>query len=157
MKAMNLRTVLVACLFSLSAACASSAQVDAPDGFAELEETEDYGYRATSAEGVVIGVRTESNDPHGNLSFWTSAIDHKLRKSGYTPMLEAPIAVESEHGLAGKRLRYKSAQSGRPHEYWVTVFVTDSKVILVEAAGDEAFFDAKVQKQIEAATKTVKT
>ena len=154
---MNVRSILLACLFSVSAACANGAQVDAPDGFAELEETEDYSYRATSAEGVVIGVRAESNDPHGNLSFWTSAIDHKLRKSGYTPILEAPLSVESAHGLAGKRLRYKSTQGGRPHEYWVTVFVTDAKVILVEAAGDEAFFEAKVQKQIEIATKTIES
>ena len=154
---MNLRSILLGLTLAFSAACATGAQVDAPDGFAELEETDDYTYRATSAEGVVIGVRTESNDPRGNLSFWTSAIDHKLRKSGYSPIHEAPISVESEHGLAGKRLRYTSDQGGRPHEYWVTVFVTDSKVILVEAAGDEAFFNAKVQKQIEAATNTIKS
>lgn len=154
---MKTRTILLSLCFSLLAACTSGARVDAPDGFAELDDdSEAYTYRATSAEGVVIGVRTESNDPHGNLSFWTSAIDHKLRKAGYAALHEEPVSFESAGGLVGKRLRYKSVQAGRPHEYWVTVFVTDSKVILVEAAGDEAFFDAKVQKQIDAATKTVK-
>lgn len=154
---MKLRAILTAALFVTTAACSNGAHVTAPDGFAELDSSEDYSFRATSAEGVVIAVRTEANEPRGNLAFWTSAIDHRLQKSGYVPQAEGAVAVASEAGLPGKRLRYKLENAGRPHEYWVTVFVTDTRVIVVEAAGDRDFFDASVQKQIEIATKTIKT
>ena len=144
-------------LFLLSVACSSGARVSAPDGFAELDEGETYSYRATNAAGVVIAVRTEDNNPRGNLDFWTNAVDLKLKKSGYAAMTEEAGKVSSESGLDGRRLRYHTQKDGRPHEYWVTVFVTEDKVIVVEAAGDEAFFDKKTQKRIEAAVKTVKS
>jgi hypothetical protein len=154
---MNLRSFLLPlALFAATPAC-HSAHVEAPDGFAELEEHGDYDFRATSAAGVVIAVRAEKNDPRGNLAFWTSAIDHKLKKSGYVPTLEKPRAVETRTGLAGKQLKYKMNNGGRPHEYWISVFVTDGEVFVVEAAGDEAFFDPSVEKQIDAATATLET
>ena len=51
---MKLRAILTAALFATTAACSSGAHVTAPDGFAELDSSEDYSFRATSAEGVVI-------------------------------------------------------------------------------------------------------
>lgn len=153
----SLKILALAPLFLLSMACSSGARVSAPDGFAELEEGETYSYRATNAAGVVIGVRTEDNNPRGNLDFWTHAVDLKLKKSGYSALAEEATKVSSEKGLDGRRLRYRTQKDGRTHEYWVTVFVTDDKVIVVEAAGDEAFFDAKTQKRIEAAVKTVES
>lgn len=152
---MKLPSFLLALPFVLALGCHSGAHLSAPDGFAELEPGDAYSYRATSAAGVVIGVRSEKNDPRGNLEFWTSAVDLKLRKAGYSPMDEKPAKVAAEGGLEGKRVRYTIDRSGRPHEYWVTVFVTDSRVIVVEAAGDHAYFDKETQREIEAATKTV--
>ena len=35
------------------------------------------------------------------------------------------------------------SRSGRQHAYWVTVFVTEDKVVTVEAGGDESFFDSR--------------
>jgi len=153
----SLKILLVAPLFLLSVACGPSARVTAPDGFAELDEVDTYSYRATSAAGVVIGVRTEDNNPRGNLQFWTNALDLKLKKSGYTALSDAPVKVSSKAGLEGRRLRYQTQKDGRNHEYWVTVFVTEANVIVVEAAGDEAYFDAATKKQIEAATQTVES
>jgi hypothetical protein len=153
----SLKILLVAPLFLLSVACGSGARLAPPDGFAELEDGDTYSYRATSAAGVVIGVRTEDNNPHGNLEFWTNALDLKLKKSGYAAISDAPTKVSSKAGLEGRRLRYQTKREGRTHEYWVTVFVTDASVIVVEAAGDEAFFDGATKKQIEAATQTVQT
>lgn len=153
----SLKILLVAPLLLLSVACGPSARVTAPDGFAELSEGDTYSYRATSAAGVVIGVRIEDNNPRGNLQFWTNALDLKLKKSGYTALGEAPIKVSSKAGMEGRRLRYQTQKDGRNHEYWVTVFVTEANVIVVEAAGDEAYFDAATKKQIEAATQTVES
>jgi hypothetical protein len=153
----SLKILSLAPIFLLAVGCNSGARVSAPDGFAELDEGETYSYRATNAAGVVIGVRTEDNNPRGNLDFWTSAVDLKLKKSGYAAVSEEAAKVSSETGLDGRRLRYRTQKDGRTHEYWVTVFVTEDKVIVVEAAGDEAYFDAKTQKRIEAAVKTVKS
>lgn len=153
----SLKILALAPLFSICIACSSGARVSAPDGFAELDEGDTFSYRATNAAGVVIGVRTEDNNPRGNLDFWTNAVDLKLKKSGYAAMTEEASKVSSDTGLDGRRLRYHTQKDGRTHEYWVTVFVTEDKVIVVEAAGDEAYFDKKTQTRIEAAVKTVKS
>ncbi len=151
-----LRSLLFVPVLLLAAACSPTAQLAPPDGFAQVDPGEAYDYRATSAAGVVIGVRAERNDPKGNLDFWTAALDHKLKKAGYSAVDDKPAKVSSASGLTGKRQRYQISKNGRGHEYWVTVFVTESEVIVVEAAGDEAYFDASTKKQIEAATLTVK-
>lgn len=149
------KTWLRAPVFLMAAACSSGAHLAPPSGFAELEASDNYSYRATSAAGVVIGVRTEENRPHGNLEFWKNALDLKLKRSGYAPLPDAETKVSSNAGLEGRRLGYQISKDSRIQEYWLTVFVTDRNVIVVEAAGDGAFFDANTKKQIEAATATV--
>lgn len=148
----------IAPLFALLlvAGCSQKPQLEAPDGFAELEPGDAYLYRATNASGVVIAVRAEDNDPHGNLEFWTAALDNRLKKSGYGATSEAPEKITTDTGLVGRRLKYSIDRSGRRHEYWVTVFVTDSRVVVIEAAGDEAYFNADAEKQIDVAMKSVK-
>ena len=152
----SLKIFALAPLFLLAIGCSSGARVSAPEGFAELDEGETYSYRATNAAGVVIAVRTEDNDPRGNLEFWTSALDYKLHNAGYVALDKLPSKVKSDAGLDGRRLRYEIQRNGRPHEYWVTVFVTTGEVVVVEAAGDQAFFDLDAKKQIDAAVRTIK-
>ncbi|MBK6518941.1 MAG: hypothetical protein IPG04_33560 [Polyangiaceae bacterium] len=152
---MNRLHLLVIAPFMLLAACARSAHLDAPEGFAELEPGKTYAYRATSASGVVIAVRSEDNDLKGNIEFWTAALDYRLQKSGYTAVDQAPEKITTDKGAVGRRLRYERERNGRPHEYWVAVFVSEGRVIVVEAAGDKAFFDGKTKKQIEAAVHSV--
>lgn len=139
----------------LLTACTRAAHLDAPEGFAELEAGEPYAYRATSASGVVIAVRSEDNDLKGNLDFWASALDYRLQKSGYVAVDKAPEKITTDKGAVGRRLRYERERNGRPHEYWVAVFVSDGRVVVVEAAGDKAFFDGDTKKQIDAAVKSV--
>ena len=126
---------------ALLAGCTHDFTIDTPDGFAPLDDQTTYDYRATDAEGVVLGVREKANDPHGDLAFWSGALDAHLRRQGYRAV-EA-TAVESSDGVAGRQLRYTVSRSGRQHAYWVTVFVTADKVVTVEAGGDEAFFDTR--------------
>lgn len=152
---LRLRLALFAPLMLAAAACHSGSRVVPPDGFAEMDSGESYSYRATNASGVVIAVRTEDNNPKGNLDFWTAALDYKLQKSGYSKLEEAPEKVTTEAGVVGQRLRYEVSRGGRPHEYWVTVFVTSSRVIVVEAAGDKAFFNGETQKRIATAVQSV--
>lgn len=125
----------------LLAGCTHDFTIDTPDGFAPLDDQQTYDYRATDAEGVVLGVREKANDPRGDLAFWSGALDAHLRRQGYRAV--DAKSVQSGDGIEGRQLRYTVSRSGRQHAYWVTVFVTDDKVVTVEAGGDEAFFEER--------------
>ena len=147
-------SLLSAPLFALAvAACHPNAQLQAPDGFAQLDGQKSYDWRAASAQGVVLAVRTEPNEPRANVDFWTDAIDLRLRGSGYTA--EARKDVESASGVAGKQLRYSRVEEQRTYRYWLTIYVTGNHVYVVEAGGDKESFDP-AQKLVERAVTTVK-
>jgi hypothetical protein len=129
----------------LATACGPSARLAAPSGFAHLDG--DYDDRVTSPRGVVVGARIEANKPRANLDFWAEAIDLRLRAQGYAP--EEPKDVKAKNGIPGKSLRYTYWDGTRQNRYWVDVFATDQRIILVEAAGDKSDFDA-AKDQLEA-------
>lgn len=148
MRAMNLRTLTLSAMLSLGAlsqGCASF-HMNTPSGFAELDANDDFDYRATNAEGVVVAVRSERNALHGNLEFWSRAIDERLRGQGYAPDGDAR-PVTNASGLEGVQRRYVRDLGGRPLRYWVTVFRRPSgflrrdRVFVVEAGGDREVFD----------------
>jgi len=143
-------TTLIAIAFSVVAAACDA--ITPPPGFARLDSNDDYSWRATSAEGVVLGVRKENNDPKGNLDFWASAVRYELERKGYERIDTDPI--RSLDGVDGRRLRYRTTRGGRPFVMWATVFVTDSRVVIVEAGGDEAHFTS-VQKAVDQAIRSV--
>lgn len=134
-------SIAAAALMMLSAlaGCSRGFAITTPSGFAELEGQEHYGYRATNAEGLVLAVRKESNAPHGDLTFWSGAVDAHLRRNGYAAKKAAD--VKSADGVDGRQIRYTSKRGGRPHVFWVTVFVTADAVVTVEVGGDEAHFE----------------
>ena len=119
-------------------ACGRGFAIETPAGFAELEGQKDYGYRATTAEGVVLAVRKKQNRPFGDLGFWAGAVDAHVRRLGYSAIEGRD--VKSADGVEGKQVRYNASFEGRPHAFWATVFVTDSAVVTVETGGDAEFF-----------------
>jgi hypothetical protein len=128
------------CLAALVATgCGPGFLLKTPEGFVELEDQEEYAYRATSAQGVVLAVRAQPNRPKGNLGFWTDAIDIKLRNIGYTAVEAKDIKTKS--GASGKQLRYTRLIYDSPHVFWMTVFVTPNEVFVVETGGDERNFE----------------
>jgi len=142
--------LLLAC-----AACGPRATVQTPSGFAELEDQQEYVYRAATADGVALSVRAEKNQPHGNLDFWALALDGQLRRVGYAP--EGPAAeVHTQSGLSGRETRYTRVENGRKYRFWLAVFVTERRVWVVEAGGDEervkGAVPAGIQKAIESLT-----
>jgi hypothetical protein len=140
-----MKTERIAFLFTLlfAAACTHGARLETPSGFATLEGSGAYSYRATSAKGVVLATRTEPNDVKANTEFWAETLDSKLRDKGYVAD-GATRTVKTGKGLSGTQLRYLTSKNGREHRYWVTVFATKSKVFVVEAAGDKEPFDKSV-------------
>lgn len=132
------RLIIGIAIAAQAVACTPNFHIDAPDGFAQLEDQERYDYRATNAEGVVLGVRRKDNDPQGDLAFWSGAVDAHLRRGGYEAVEEHQVTTKN--GVEGRQIRYHRNHQGRQHHYWVTVFVTGDAVYTVEAGGDEAFF-----------------
>ncbi len=128
-----------ACLVLALAGCSRGFVLVTPAGFAELEAQHEYAYRATNAEGVVIAVRREDNRPYGDLAFWTGAVDAHLRRGGY--VADKAVDVQAGNGVPGRQIRYHLARDGREFVFWVSVFVTDADVVVVEAGGDRAHFD----------------
>jgi len=140
-KTMNLaRLTSFAFVLLFAAGCTHGARLETPSGFATLDDSSPYSYRASSAKGVVLATRTEKNDVKANTEFWAETLDAKLRDKGYVAD-GASRAVKTSRGLAGTQLRYVTSKNGRDHRYWVTVFATKSKVFVVEAAGDKEPFD----------------
>ncbi|CAN5872432.1 hypothetical protein BH11MYX4_BH11MYX4_41790 [soil metagenome] len=134
------RLAPIALLLFLAAGCTHGARLETPAGFATLDDSKDYSYRATSAKGVVLATRTEPNEVKANTEFWAETLDARLRDKGYVAD-GAGRPVKTSRGLAGTQLRYVTSKDGREHRYWVTVFATKSKVFVVEAAGDKEPFD----------------
>jgi len=127
--------VLAAGLLTLSGC--TTARVGPPHGFAVIEPGEGYRFRAVSPDGVVVAVRREANDPKGDLAFWSGALDAKLRRDGYRALEARDVEAK---GMKGKQLRYAIDRGGREHSYWVSVFVTPTAVVTVEAGGDHELF-----------------
>lgn len=120
-----------------------------PEHFVSLEESEWSGFatRAVNADGVVLGVRDVENEPKGTLTFWTEAIRNRMRTvRGYALVEERPVRAAT--GEPGLQLRLGRDEGSHTYDYWVTVFVTDDRVLLVEAGGAREEF-AKVKDAID--------
>ena len=130
----SLPTAMLLVAGTLLPACTHHFDATTPAGFVELEHQDRYDYRATSADGLVIGVRELRNEPKGELAFWARAVENRLRSAGGYALLETRD-VKSKDGIAGKELRFGHDEGKTPHLYYVTVFVTPKRIELVELGG----------------------
>jgi hypothetical protein len=111
-----------------------------PPGFVELPESDHYDYRATTADGLVLAVRSLVHDPKGELGFWATAIEKQMREHNGYALLEARD-VKNAEGLAGKQLRFGYDEAKQPHLYYVTIFATDARLYLLEAGGKKQLME----------------
>lgn len=153
----RLCTLTAFCLGSLSIGCGPSFVSQTPPGFVELDnEYDTYDYRATTAEGVVIAVREIENDAEGEPEFWLTAIKNKMRERGGYALLET-VNVKSADGVSGTQLRFGHDDGNNdPHLYYLSVFITPSKIWLVEAGGTKELMTAQAAK-IDQAVSTFRT
>jgi len=152
----TLQRIVLATTLAFATACGRPFDVKTPNGFFELRDQseEGYAYRSTSAEGVVLAVRVVDDDGRGSLAFWEKAITQKIRdERGYA--LLASTDVKAADGTPGRSLRFAHDESGKPFDYWLTVFVGNKRLFIVEAGGDRPAFE-KEKATIEAAITTFK-
>jgi hypothetical protein len=143
---MMMRAALVAVLLGAACGCGKSFQLPTAPGFVKLEDQEPaYDYRATTADGVVIGVREIKHEPKGDTAFWVQAIKNQMRSmAGYALLETKDVATKA--GLKGSQLRFGHDEKGEPLLYYVTVFVTDKYIFLVEFGGSKAQMDRQAQQ-----------
>lgn len=127
-----LRPLLLAALL-LASACGRPFVPPTPGSFTELKDQVGFDYRAVSADGVVLGVQAHPNDPKVDLAFAERAFEQQMQAGGYA-LLEKRD-VKSGNGLTGKQFRLGHDEANNPHLYYVTLFVTDEYVYVLEAGG----------------------
>ncbi|MEM1029710.1 MAG: serine/threonine protein kinase [Myxococcota bacterium] len=147
--------VAAAFLATAPVGCGPGFEAQAPAGFVDLGGTdvddERYDWRATNADGLVLAVRELPHEPSGEASFWLAAIKKRMQQRvGYALLEER--AVRTADGVAGTQLRFGHDEaSGRPHLYYLSVFVTEDAIFLVEAGGTKALMtqhDTEVEQMV---------
>jgi hypothetical protein len=137
--------------------CGPTFDASLPPGFVEIDNDYDaYDWRATSADGLVLGVRVIDHDPVGTPEFWLKAIQNSMRLRGGYALVET-VKVQSGDGVDGTQLRFGHDEaSGNPHLYYLTVFVTPERIYLVEAGGTKQLM-TDAAAAVDAAIKAFRT
>ena len=129
------------------AGCGRPYDVATPAGFVDLEDRYDDGddeYRATTADGVVIGIRAYDNEPYAERAFLVRAIENQLRLGRGYALLETK-EVSAKNGLKGTQMRFGHDQPSGPHLYVLSVFTDEDYVYLHEAAGKKELVEKAEQ------------
>lgn len=141
-----LASVIVLVAASGLAGCGKPYEVARPDGFVELTEDDSrydrraYEYRASTADGVVIGIRAYENKPKVDLALSVRALENRIRLGEGYALLEKKDASAAD-GTKGTTLRFGHDETGGAHVYELTVFVTEDWVYVLEAGGKQELFD----------------
>jgi hypothetical protein len=130
------RPFLLALLACAALGCGRPFTPATPPGFVDLGDDRypDDEYRATTADGLVLGIRAQKNEPEGDLGFWAKVVENRMREAGGYALLEKRD-VKCRSGLAGVQLRFGHDEGRTPHLYYLTVFVDEDHVYLLEAGG----------------------
>lgn len=156
---MKLQHIISIVSLSCALACGPTFEVSTPPEFVELENDYDnYDYRASSADGLVVSVREIDQDTKskGTPEFWLKAIKNRMRERGGYALIKE-IKVKSADGVDGTQLQFgHDEESGKPHLYYVTLFVTEAKLFLLEAGGTKELM-AEGAAHIDAAVRGFST
>ena len=123
--------------------CGKPFDVKTAPGFVALEGQAQHEYRATTPEGVVMGIRVVDDENRGDLGFWTQALVLQLRDSSGYALLDQKDTTSLD-GTKGKLLKFAHDEGGKPYTYWVAVYPAQGRLFIVETGGEnEAFERAK--------------
>lgn len=151
------RVVVLWALGALSlfgTACGRPFDVKTAPGFVELENQGDYAYRATTPEGVIVGVRVIDDEKRGDLGFWTRALVLQMHDvSGYA--LIGTSDVTALDGTPGKLLKFGHDEDNKPYSYWLALYMAQGRLFLVETGGTEEQA-GRFRPQLDWMTKSVK-
>jgi hypothetical protein len=124
------------------AGCGRPFKVETAPGFVELgDQQPEYDYRATTPEGVVVAVKTvDLPDQHQSLDFWVHAVTLEMRDVKGYALLET-VDIVARDGTKGKQLRFGHDEDRKPFVYWLTLYVAQDRLFLVESGGAKDAFE----------------
>jgi hypothetical protein len=133
--------------------CAPSYTFPLPERFVVLEDdgstTTGYVQRATTPDGVVVGLRALEHRVEGTLAFWSEAVVRQLRDHrGYAVLGEEEIQAAT--GQPGRLVRLGRDLDGHAYRYTIAVFVTDDHIWIADAGGREELYVA-LEPEVERA------
>ena len=122
--------------------CGYAFEITPPSSFIELEDQDPtYALRATSAEGLVLGVRELDNDPYGGMEFWVTAVSNELRYSQGYSLLDT-TEVRAATGELGTLLEFGRDDATGSFLYSAALFVSDDYIWVIELGGEEDLYQA---------------
>ncbi len=140
-----------AALLLATVGCGRPFKAATPDGFIEFEDRYDnsttHEYRAATADGVVLSVRSFENDPEADMALAVRALENRVRLGQGYALIDKK-EVTARDGTKGTKLRFGHDEEGGAHLYYVTVFVTEDYVYLLEAGGKKDLVE-KADKSID--------
>jgi hypothetical protein len=133
---MNRVLILVVLAGLVSAAGCNLRALSLPPDFIKVDKADlgAYTVRGVSADGVVVGLRSEPNPEGGTLGFWTEAIVNRLvRERGYTPA--GSEEIRSDGGTPGRLLTFSADRQGTTFTFLVAVYVQGPDILIAEGGG----------------------
>jgi hypothetical protein len=95
-------------------------------------------YTAISPEGLTFRIRTAANYPEQETDFWTAALGNQLEGQGYYPAGEEQ-KFTSPAGRGGY-FEWGLPYNGKDYLYLTALCVKGSRIIILEAAGEQAVY-----------------
>jgi hypothetical protein len=138
-------TLGLACVGVMFLAGCLEGSMSLPPNFIRVGQTGAGGFvqRGISADGVVVGLRTEKNPMGGTLEFWTEALGNQMTGDhGYKALGREDI--KSDTGVPGRLLRFSSDRRGTEFTYLVAVYVQGDDILIAEAGGKADLVEAKM-------------
>ena len=111
----------------------SGCQFALPPGYVKVEPGFEYRFRAVSADGSAIALRTEENPENGDLTFWEKAVKSRLVDVRGYKLADRKEA--SCRGVKGVEMTFDYDKNGTAYTYVVMLFVEGRRVHSIEIAG----------------------
>lgn len=147
--ALRMTFLLVAAALTLGA-CAPRYEMNAPETFKRFDQRK--GFKAITADGVMLKAREVKNYPEGDLPFWTDALQRHLVARGYIQKGKADC-FKASSGADGCSLTFLVPHGAEDWAMSETLFIVGTRIVVVEAAGPFDRF-AKVEQSLAAALRT---
>jgi hypothetical protein len=112
--------------------------MDAPAQFKRYDD--DDNFRFITADGVMLKAREVDNYPRASLHFWKDASREHLEKMGYVH--NGTRCFKTRKGLDGCTLTFALPHGAEDWIFQETIFVVSQRLVLIEAAGEFAKFNA---------------
>lgn len=119
--------------------------IETPDEMVAIEKT-NYEYVAMTHDGVVLRALVHKQGDSARdvgvagHEFWVESVRERMRTRGGYALLEER-EVRDVEGHRGTLLEFGRDQEGTPYRYWLTIFVTEDHVHIIDAGGLEDRFD----------------